>query len=230
MAHEYYPLIAAALVSAMLFSGCGKKADNGASQDSGAVTKAADESHPAGNADDSLPDYLKEAPVADAQSRAEEANDPAEGINVIAGTDVKLNENAREAKIDKAETYSSNTGDVELTINSIELTDIRSPGQDADRVVRVTYTYKNTGRPDAIMLGNYSFKLLDAKGRACAEYFFDTGDPELNPQAMPVEKGDSCTAVLGYILTDSSNDVVLVFDDLTHNTVETELYWKVTVK
>ena len=155
---------------------------------------------------------------------------PAEGLNVLPGTDVKLDDDAKEVKVDKAETYNSNTGDVELTINSIELTDIRSPGQDADKVVRVTYTYKNIGRPDAIMLGNYSFKLLDSKGKACTEYFFDTNDPELNPQAMPVEKGDSCTAVLGYILTDSSNDVTLVFDDLTHSPVETELYWRVTVK
>lgn len=231
MAHKYSPWIAAALVSVLLFTGCGKKAGDTSSADSSTAAKAADESHPAGNAPDSLPDYLRQDPIKDAQSRAEAANgDPAEGINVIAGTDVELKDNAREAKVGKAETYNSNTGDVELTIDSIELTDIRSPGQDADRVVRVTYTYRNTGRSDAIMLGNYSFKLLDAKGRACPEYFFDTSDPELNPQAMPIEKGDSCTAVLGYILLESSNDVTLVFDDLTHNTVETELYWKVTVK
>ena len=228
MAHKYYPWVAAALVSVLLFTGCGKKGGDTASTGSDAVTKSLDESHPAGNAEDSLPDYLKDGPVAGTQSQGDGA--PAEGMNILPGTDVKLDDDAKEAKVDKAETYQSNTGDVELIINSIELTDIRTPGQDADKVVRVTYTYKNIGRPDAIMLGNYSFKLLDSKGKACTEYFFDTNDPELNPQAMPVEKGDSCTAVLGYILTDSSNDVVLVFDDLTHNTVETELYWKVTVK
>ena len=228
MAHKYYPWVAAALVSVMLFTGCGKKGGETSSTGSGAVTKSTADGKPAGNAEDSLPDYLKDGPIADPQSQGEGA--PAEGMNILPGTDVKLNEDAKEAKIDKAETYTSNTGDVELIINSIELTDIRTPGQDADKVVRVTYTYKNIGRPDAIMLGNYSFKLLDSKGKACTEYFFDTNDPELNPQAMPIEKGDSCTAVLGYILTDSSNDVVLVFDDLTHSTVETELYWKVTVK
>ena len=228
MAHKYYPWVAAALVSVMLFTGCGKKGGETSSTGSDAVTKSTADGKPAGNAEDSLPDYLKDGPIADPQSQGEGA--PAEGMNILPGTDVKLNEDAKEAKIDKAETYTSNTGDVELIINSIELTDIRTPGQDADKVVRVTYTYKNIGRPDAIMLGNYSFKLLDSKGKACTEYFFDTNDPELNPQAMPIEKGDSCTAVLGYILTDSSNDVVLVFDDLTHSTVETELYWKVTVK
>ena len=227
MAHKYYPWVAAALVSVMLFTGCGKKGGDTASTGSGAATKSTDENNPAGNAEDSLPDYLKEKPIADAPTSG---SDPAEGLNVLPGTDVKLDDDAKEVKVDKAETYNSNTGDVELTINSIELTDIRSPGQDADKVVRVTYTYKNIGRPDAIMLGNYSFKLLDSKGKACTEYFFDTNDPELNPQAMPVEKGDSCTAVLGYILTDSSNDVTLVFDDLTHSPVETELYWRVTVK
>ena len=227
MAHKYYPWVAAALVSVMLFTGCGKKGGETSSTGSGAVTKSTDENNPAGNAEDSLPDYPKEKPIADAPTSG---TDPAEGLNVLPGTDVKLDDDAKEVKVDKAETYNSNTGDVELTINSIELTDIRSPGQDADKVVRVTYTYKNIGRPDAIMLGNYSFKLLDSKGKACTEYFFDTNDPELNPQAMPVEKGDSCTAVLGYILTDSSNDVTLVFDDLTHSPVETELYWRVTVK
>ena len=227
MAHKYYPWVAAALVSVMLLTGCGKKGGETSSTGSGAVTKSTDENNPAGNAEDSLPDYRKEKPIADAPTSG---SDPAEGLNVLPGTDVKLDDDAKEVKVDKAETYNSNTGDVELTINSIELTDIRSPGQDADKVVRVTYTYKNIGRPDAIMLGNYSFKLLDSKGKACTEYFFDTNDPELNPQAMPVEKGDSCTAVLGYILTDSSNDVTLVFDDLTHSPVETELYWRVTVK
>ena len=64
MAHKYYPWIAAALVSVMLFAGCGKKAGDTSSADSSGVTKAFDESHPAGNADDSLPDYLKEKPVA----------------------------------------------------------------------------------------------------------------------------------------------------------------------
>lgn len=231
MARKYYPWIAAALVSVMLFGGCGKKSQDTSSTGTDTVTKSEDESHPAGNAPDSLPDYLKGDPIADAQSRAAEADTgTAEGINVLPGADVKLSENAKEAEIGKAETYNSNTGNVDLTIDSIELTDIRSPGQDADKVVRVTYTYRNTGRSDAIMIGNYSFKLLDAKGRACAEYFFDTSDPDLNPQAMPVENGGSCTAVLGYILTDSSNDVVLVFDDLTRSPVETELYWKVTVK
>ena len=230
MAHKYYPWVAAALVSVMLFTGCGKKGGDTASTGSGAATKSMDENNPAGNAEDSLPDYLKEKPVAGSPTPSESGDGQAEGMNILPGTDVKLDDDAKEVKVDKAETYNSNTGDVELTINSIELTDIRSPGQDADKVVRVTYTYKNIGRPDAIMLGNYSFKLLDSKGKACTEYFFDTNDPELNPQAMPVEKGDSCTAVLGYILTDSSNDVTLVFDDLTHSPVETELYWRVTVK
>lgn len=230
MAHKYYPWIAAALVSVMLFAGCGKKAGDTSSADSSGVTKAFDESHPAGNADDSLPDYLKEKPVAGSPTPSESGDGQAEGMNILPGTDVKLDDDAKEAKVGKAETYTSNTGEVELTIDSIELTSIRSPGQEADKVVRVTYTYRNTGRSDAIMLGNYSFKLLDSKGKACTEYFFDTSDPDLNPQAMPIEKGGSCTAVLGYILTDSSNDVTLVFDDLTHSTVETELYWRVTVK
>ena len=41
MAHKYYPWIAAALVSVMLFAGCGKKAGDTSSADSSGVTNGA---------------------------------------------------------------------------------------------------------------------------------------------------------------------------------------------
>lgn len=152
-----------------------------------------------------------------------------EGLNTAPGTEVALSDGAIEGKLTEKSPVPAASPSFWLTADKIELTDERNSAnpQEADRVVKVTYTYTNDSMESDLLIGQYSFKLLDSEGKALEIYYFDSSDIS-TATAVPVAKGASCTAVIGFILTGSSKDVTLVYDDLATSS-KTEYYWKTTV-
>jgi hypothetical protein len=148
-----------------------------------------------------------------------------EGVNTAPGTVVTLNADAVEGKIGTACPVPASSEAFRLTINKIELTDERNAAaQSADRVVRISYTYSNTGSDTSLLVGMTSFRLLDADGKACQIYYFDTA-ADSEASAQPALKGASSTAAIGFILPDGSKEATLVYDDQQTQS-GTEYYWK----
>ena len=134
-----------------------------------------------------------------------------EGFNVIPGEVVAASENSLEVKVGDIVTVESPRGTFDLTIDSIRLTDERSAGIRADRVVEVIYTYANTHNYQDLMVGDTCFMLTDSEGRACAPYIFDPSSGD-HPQPMPIGEGEQFTSSFGFILPeDSDTSVTLIY-------------------
>jgi hypothetical protein len=134
-----------------------------------------------------------------------------EGFNVIPGEVITASENSSEVKVGETVTVESPRGTFDLTIDSIRLTNERSAGIRADRVVEVTYTYANTHNFPDLLVGDTCFMLTDSEGRACAPYIFDpTGGN--HPQPMPIGSGEQFTSSFGFILPeDGGSSVTLLY-------------------
>ena len=130
-----------------------------------------------------------------------------EGFNVVPGEVITASQNSNEVKIGETVTVESARGTFDLTIDSIRLTDERSAGIPADRVVEVTYTYANTHNYPDLLVGDTCFILTDSEGRACAPYIFDpTGGN--HPQPMPIGFDEQFTSSFGFILPEDSDTSV----------------------
>ena len=143
----------------------------------------------------------------------EVSSDPTlgEGFSVIPGDVITVSQDSKEVKAGETVTVESPRGTFDLTIDSIRLTDERSAGIRADRVVEVTYTYANTHNYADLLIGDTCFMLSDSQGRACAPYIFDptSGD---HPQPMPIGQGEQFTSSFGFILPeDSDASVTLLY-------------------
>ena len=176
---------------------------------------------------DSLPDYLRDSTAAGAGSAAT-ASGYGEGTNVTPGEDISTAANAAEQKTGSVCTLTSSKGNYEVTVNSIELTSNRADSMAADKVVKVSYTFKNVSYDGTLLVGPMAFRLMDGDGKACGTYSFDATDSANYQAAEPTEKGQSCTATLYYTLTSSSNAVTLIFDDL-YGASGAEYLWKASV-
>lgn len=161
---------------------------------------------------DSLPNYLRDSAPAES---AAAASGYGEGTNVVPGSAISVSENAAKHSTGEVCTINSEKGSYELTIDSIALTNERNSTLAADKVIKITYTYKNTNFNSTLLIGNLDFKLMNSDGLACAQYTLDSAGSKDSPEAMPAEKGNSCTATIAYAVSGSSNKVTLIFDDLT---------------
>ena len=134
-----------------------------------------------------------------------------EGFNVVPGDVITASQNSKEIKVGETVTVESARGSFDLTIDSIRLTDERSTGIKADRVVEVTYTYANTHNYEDLLVGDTSFMLTDSEGRACAPYIFDPTSGN-HPQPMPIGSGEQFTSSFGFVLPeDSDASVTLLY-------------------
>ena len=134
-----------------------------------------------------------------------------EGFNVVPGDVITASQKSKEIKVGETVTVESARGSFDLTIDSIRLTDERSTGIKADRVVEVTYTYANTHNYEDLLVGDTSFMLTDSEGRACAPYIFDPTSGN-HPQPMPIGSGEQFTSSFGFVLPeDSDASVTLLY-------------------
>ena len=210
-------LLAFSLVS------CGNK-DNSSDSASGSEADTSADSEESLDITDSSAYYgnpVLDGPSTEESSGTEETK--SEGLNTAPGTVVKLEKDAVEGT--QGETYSVSEEDPHftLTVDSIALTDTRTDFQEADRVICITYTYHNLDMEN-LMIGQYSFRMLNEKGEACEIYYFDATQEGFS-SAMPVEKDGSCTAAVGFI-ADDAKTVTVLYDDQTGQS-DTEIYWTV---
>lgn len=238
MSRKMNVLFGLLLISAMAFGGCGQAKTDSASSGTSAASSAAS----ASSADTSAAAASSAASAAGTSGTAGTASagdsaitsdivtesNKGEGVNVAPGTPVGLASGAIEGTPGNAYPVPAAQESFRLTVNKIELTDERNANAAAaDRVVRISYTYENTSSDSMLLIGQTSFKLLDADGKACEIYYFDpTSDSEAS--ADPAEKGASHTAAIGFILSGSQTDVTLVYDDQQTQS-GTEYYWKAKV-
>ena len=80
---------------------------------------------------------------------------------------------------------------VEFSVDKVEVTDERSEydTSNPEKVVVVTYTYKNLGFADPILYDQMSFKLLEGES-TCSPYYLQS----LSPADIATKGGDSVTA------------------------------------
>ena len=232
-------LALAAVLAITSIAGCGKKAGAPAedelvettedAEDEEAAEKepAADKSVEAEAEEEASPtpiDPFEDPNVEKAEEHPVTDETKSEGLNAVPGEPVELKDSALLGVIGETYSIPEQNAHFTLTMNKIELTDKLTSDQKADRVVRITYTYHNNDL-EFLMLGQYSFKMLDADGNACQIYYFNPeGDDEVNMQ--PVGPGEEYTAALGFILGDSDK-CTIVYDDLTGNS-DTEITWEQT--
>ncbi len=173
--------------------------------------------------EDSLPAYLA-SETSEVYSGPEEAKYNPEGLAAIPGEAISLSENAKLAKIGETVTPESSLGFYDLTINKAVLTKDRVEGLDAEKVVRIVYTYTSTDYDDELRVNSLFFRLYDADDKACAPYLF--GEEKEYPSAESVKPGESCTATVCFSLPKDSKTATLVFDDRGEELDPEEYYWE----
>ncbi len=152
-----------------------------------------------------------------------------EGFNVAPGEKVATGEDSKEVKIGDVVTVEKSDGSFDLVINSIRLTDYRSSGIPADRVVEVSYTYRNTHNYPDLLIGEMSFIMLDSEGSALPAYIFDSMDGT-HPQPMPIGSGEESTILIGYVLPENAgSDVTLIYRASFEEADSFEFYVKASV-
>jgi len=224
------------LVSALAFTGCGAARGADSSSSAGDSSSSAVSSAASGKtASSSSSKASSVSSVSPASNPSDSTltstvvteSNKAEGVNVAPGTSVSLAEGALEGTLGTKLPVPAKNPSFQLSVDKIELTDKRNAAAAAaDKVVRVTYTYENTNL-ETLLIGLTSFKLLNSAGEACEIYYFDTTD-DIEASAQPAAKGYTVTAAIGFILTGSSGDVTLIYDDQQMQS-GTEYYWKASV-
>ena len=231
-------LALAAALAVTSIAGCGKKAADQAedelvetTEETAEASEEKDEAT-AGKAADGAKEEASEEPydpfsdpnVEKAEDHPVTNENKSEGLNAVPGEPVELKDSAVLGEIGQTYSIPEQDAHFTLTMHKIELTDKLTSDQEADRVVRITYTYHNNDL-EFLMLGQYSFKMLDADGNACQIYYFNPeGDEEVSMN--PVGPGEEYTAALGFILGDSDK-CTIIYDDLTGNS-DTEILWEQT--
>lgn len=240
MNHKMKSLFCLFLVSVLAFTGCG--ASKGADSSSAGVSSSSAAASSASSGKTASSSSSSKVSSASSVSSASPASNPsdstltstvvtesnkAEGVNVAPGTSVALADGALEGTLGTKLPVPAKNPSFQLSVDKIELTDKRNAAAaSADKVVRITYTYENTNL-ETLLIGLTSFKLLNSDGEACAIYYFDTTD-DVEASAQPAAKGYTVTAAIGFILTGSSGDVTLIYDDQQMQS-GTEYYWKASV-
>lgn len=95
---------------------------------------------------------------------------------------------------------------VEFSVDKVEVTDERSEydTSNPEKVVVVTYTYKNLGFADPILYDQMSFKLLEGES-TCSPYYLQS----LSPADIATKGGDSVTASLAYGVSADCKEVTV---------------------
>ena len=247
--HMILALTLAALMTASLFSGCGKKANDvpedevveseeageEADADAGQAADGSDQASDEVLDDSDTDEFGREGEtppeaypdldgprVEDAEVTEESKS---EGLNAVPGTEVALKDSAIYGIVGETYSFPTENPHFTLSVDKIELTDKLNGWPEADRVVRITYTYNNIDL-EYLMIGQYSLRMLDKDGKICQIYYFN---PENDPEAsmMPVEAGKSYTAAVGFILPDDSDKCTVIYDDLTESS-DLEVAWEMT--
>lgn len=211
-------------------AGCGKSKDASesttASESTSSKADSSSEETDAGQVEEAYP-------AADPNLSGEQIDDTpgtestkSEGLNNVPGTVVELSKGAIEGKVGETYTISEKEPHFTLSVDKLSLTDERTALQEADRVLRVTYTYTSLDL-ETLLVGQYSFKALNDKGEVCEVYYFDSEeDSEAN--FFPVGSGESYTAAIGFIAEDTKS-LTLVYDDQATGS-DTEIYWTIDLK
>ena len=194
------------------------------------IATAGDTESTKGNIKEELPDYLKgdasgSGTATKAQDDSAIPSDVGEGRNIETGAQITAAENAESCKL--GETYTINTryGDMELTVQSVDVVKNKDKLSSAPKIVRVNYSYSNVGAVSGVMITDLFFRMADDEGKALPVYIPDYMLDE-NPEPQVVEKGESCDAVICYELYDDPDEFTLFFDDQTTGAVEPqELFW-----
>lgn len=95
---------------------------------------------------------------------------------------------------------------VEFSVDKVEVTDERSEydTSNPEKVVVVTYTYKNLGFADPILYDQMSFKLLEGES-TCSPYYLQS----LSSANIATKGGDSVTASLAYGVSADCKEVTV---------------------
>lgn len=95
---------------------------------------------------------------------------------------------------------------VEFSVDKVEVTDERSEydPSNPEKVVVVTYTYKNLGFDDPILYDQMSFKLLEGE-TTCSPYYLQN----LSPADIATKGGEPITASLAYGVSADCKEVTV---------------------
>ena len=204
------------------FAGCGNKNENSGESSQETTDDSSSENEAESSVEAADPNIS--GPSTEEAKGTESTK--SEGLNTAPGTVVDLTSDAIEGKIGETINVSESDPRFTLSMDEVALTDTRTDMQEADRVVAITYTYKNLDS-SSLLIGQYSFRVLNEDGEACEIYYFDPSETGIS-SASPVDKDGTCTATLGFIVGDTKN-VTVVYDDQTGNS-DTELYWTVNLE
>ena len=182
------------------------------------------EGTPVPEPDESLPFYLTGA--TDERDESTEPYNP-EGLAVIPGETLNLEESASRAVPGEAVQVSSSLGLFDLTVDSVSLTEDRVEGFPAERVLRVTYTYASTDYDAELLISSLSFRLYGSDRKACAPYVL--GDRQKKNVAKPIRPGESCTANIYFVFPKEASSATLVFNDVTEHSEPSEVYWELNI-
>lgn len=113
-------------------------------------------------------------------------------------------------KVGDAITIQSDGKDVAtFTIDKVEVTDDRSEydTSNPDKVIVITYTYKNLAFDDPLLYDQMSFRVLDGDTVCLPYYLADLTSPDLATTG-----GDAVTATAAYGISASCNEVTIYVD------------------
>lgn len=113
-------------------------------------------------------------------------------------------------KVGDAITIQSDRKDVAtFTIDKVEVTDDRSEydTSNPDKVIVITYTYKNLAFDDPLLYDQMSFRVLDGDTVCLPYYLADLTSPDLATTG-----GDAVTATAAYGISASCNEVTIYVD------------------
>ena len=113
-------------------------------------------------------------------------------------------------KVGDAITIQSDGKDVAtFTIDKVEVTDDRSEydTSNPDKVIVITYTYKNLAFDDPLLYDQMSFRVLDGDTVCLPYYLADLTSPDLANVG-----GDAVTATAAYGISASCNEVTIYVD------------------
>ncbi len=193
------------------------------------IATAGDTESTKGNISEELPDYLKgDSHGKSTESDGQEtpaAADVAEGLNIQAGDQITAADNAESCTLGTTYTIHTNSGDVDLTVNSVDIVKNTDPHSSAPKIARVNFTYTNTGCEHGMLFGEIFFRMADDEGKALSVYIPDYTLPD-NPEPQVVEKGETCEALIAFEVYDDSDEMTLFFDDQTTGVVKAQqLFW-----
>ena len=196
------------------------------------IASAGDTEHTKGNIKEELPDYLKAdnkdssaSPSLPETEAGAGGTDTGEGINAAVGTGITAAANAQSCALGETYTIHAYNGDIDLTVNSVDVVKNTDPLSSAKKIVRVNYTYTNVSSEVGLLVASIFFRLADDEGNALGAYDPDYTLDE-NPEPQVVEKGQTCEAVIAFELYEDPAEMTLFFDDQTTGAAEAqELFW-----